>query len=119
MDLIIKAAIRASGPCGKDGVKEMECIITKSSIINKCNTDEKLHLLFSAKEKPCEEAYIKELSDSNGNMCSRYFIDLDTIVDLDKLGKKYDVDVLVTENLDFQGYIALVLYEEIMQGDWG
>lgn len=90
----------------------MECIITKSSIINNCNTDGKLHLLFSTKEKPCEEAYIKELLDCNGNMCSRYFINLDTIADLDKLGKKYDVDILVTENLDFPGYIGLVLYDE-------
>lgn len=74
--------------------------------------DGKPHLLFSAKEKPCEEAYIKELLDSNGNRCSRYFIDLDTIAELDKLGKKYDVDVLVKENLDISEYIALVLYDE-------
>lgn len=51
------------------------------------------------KEKPCEEAYIKESLDSNDNTCSRYFIDLDTIAELDKLGKKYDVDVLVTEKM--------------------
>ena len=70
------------------------------------------------KEKPCEEAYIKELLDSDGNKCSRYFIDLDTITELDKLGEKYDTDVLVTKNLDFPEYTALILYdEEIRQED--
>ena len=39
------------------------------------NEGGELHLLFTEKEKPCEEAYIKELLDSDGNKCSRYFID--------------------------------------------
>ena len=42
----------------------MECIISRSSVINRCNEDGELHLLFIKKEKPCEEAYIKELLDS-------------------------------------------------------
>ena len=42
----------------------MECIISRSSVINRCNEDGELHLLFTEKEKPCEEAYIKELLDS-------------------------------------------------------
>lgn len=97
--------------------KRWSVLLQSHLFINKCNTDGKLHLLFSAKEKPCEEAYIKELLDSNGNMCNRYFFDLDAITEQDKLGKKYDVDVLVTENLDFLRYSALVLYdEEIIQG---
>ena len=75
-------------------------------------------MLFTEKEKSCEEAYIKELLDSDGNKCSRYFIDLDTITELDKLGEKYDTDVLVTKNLDFPEYIAIILYdEEIKQED--
>lgn len=96
----------------------MECIISRSSIINRCNEDGGIHLLFTEREKPCEEAYLKEVLDVEGNKCSRYFIDLDTITDLDKLGEKYDTDVLVTKNLDFPEYTALILYdEEIKQGD--
>lgn len=96
----------------------MECIISKSSIINRCNEDGEIHLLFTEREKPCEEEYLKEVLDVEGNKCSRYFIDLDTITDLDKLGEKYDTDVLVTKNLDFPEYTALILYdEEIKQED--
>lgn len=96
----------------------MECIISKSSIINRCNEDGEIHLLFTEREKPCEEAYLKEVLDVEGNKCSRYFIDLDTITDLDKLGEKYDTDVLVTKNLDFPEYTAIILYdEEIKQED--
>lgn len=96
----------------------MECIISRSSIINRCNKDRKLHLLFTEEEKPCEEAYLKELLDNNGNKCSRYFVDLERISELDRLGEKYDTDVLVTRNLDFPEYIALILYdEEIRQED--
>lgn len=96
----------------------MECIISKSSIINRCNEDGELHLFFTEREKPCEEAYLKEVLDVEGNKCSRYFIDLDTIIELDKLGEKYDTDVLVTRNLDFPEYTALILYdEEIKQED--
>lgn len=96
----------------------MECIISKSSIINRCNEDGEIHLLFTEREKPCEEAYLKEVLDVDGNKCSRYFIDLDTIIELDKLGEKYDTDVLVTKNLDFPEYTALILYdEEIKQED--
>ena len=90
----------------------MECIISKSSIINRCNEDGEFHLLFTEKEKPCEEAYLKEIVDSDGNQCSRYFIDLETISELDALGEKYDTDILVTRNLDFPEYIAIVLYDE-------
>ena len=90
----------------------MECIISKSSIINRCNEDEEIHLLFTEREKPCEEAYLKEILDSDGNKCSRYFIDLNTIIELDKLGEKYDTDVLVTKNMDFPEYTALILYDE-------
>ena len=68
----------------------MECIISRSSVINKCNEDGEFHLLFTDKEKPCEEAYLKELLDSDGN----------------------------TKNLDFPEYTALILYdEEIKQED--
>ena len=75
-------------------------------------------MLFTEREKPCEEAYLKEVLDVEGNKCSRYFIDLDTITDLDKLGEKYDTDVLVTKNLDFPEYTAIILYdEEIKQED--
>lgn len=95
----------------------MECIISKSSIINRCNRDGKLHLFFTEKEKPCGEAYLKEILDIDGNKCSRYFIDLETISEVDGLGEKYGVDILVTKNLDFPECIALVLYdEEIEQG---
>lgn len=89
-----------------------EYMISRASIINRCNKDGKLHLIFSEKERPCEEAYLKELKDTDGNDCSRYFIKVDSIEEVDKLGMKYDVDVLVTRNLDFEGIISLVLYDE-------
>lgn len=31
---------------------------------------------------------------------------------VDALGSKYDVDVLISRNLDFDGIISLVLYDE-------
>lgn len=97
----------------------MECIISKASITNRCNKDGKLHLFFTEKERPCEEAYLKEIIDIDGNKCSRYFIELDTILELDKLGEKYDTDILVTKNLDFPEYVAIVIYdEELIQEDW-
>ena len=90
----------------------MKYIISRSSIINRCNSDGNLHLLMTEKEKPCEEAVLEELKDNEGNICSRYMIELTSIEDIDRLGEKYDVDVLVTRNTDFDEYIALVLYDE-------
>ena len=89
-----------------------EYMITRASIINRCETDGKLHLLFTEEEKPCEEAYLKELISNDGELCSRYFIQLETIEDVDRLGDKYDVDILISKNLDFSGYISLVLFDE-------
>ena len=89
-----------------------EYMITRATIINRCNNDGKLHFFFTEKERPCKEAYLKELQDNNGNHCSRYFIQIDSIEEADKLGTKYDVDVLITKNLDFDGIIALVLYDD-------
>jgi DNA-directed RNA polymerase alpha subunit len=94
-----------------------EYMITRASIINDCNTDGKVHLFFTEKEKPCEEAYLKELKDNDGELCSRYFINLNTIEDVDELGTKYDVDVMVTRNMDFNGIISLVLYDEELDRD--
>ena len=101
-------------------MKMSEYIITRSSIINKCNSDGKEHLLFTENERPCKEAYLKELCDNDGILCSRYFIRLDTIEEVDALGEKYETDVLVTRNSDFDGIIALVLYDEEIDGkdDW-
>lgn len=94
----------------------MECIISRASIVNRCNKDGNLHLVFTEKEKPCEEAYLKDILDSDGNNCRRYFVDINTIKELDELGEKYDLDVMVTKNLDFPEYTALILYdEEILQ----
>lgn len=90
----------------------MKCIITRSSIINRCNSDERLHLLMTEKERPCQEAIFTELIDKNGEKCSRFIIELDTIEDIDRLGEKYNVDVLVTRNLEFENHVALVLYDE-------
>ena len=95
----------------------MECIISKASIINRCNKDGKLHLFFTEKERPCEEAYLKEILDSDGNKCSRYFIDLETISEVDRLGEEYGVDIRVTRNLDFPQCIALVLSDEEIKQD--
>ncbi len=89
-----------------------EYMITRSSIINQCNRDGNIHLKFSKKEQPCREAYLKELDDTNGERCSRYFIELSTIEDMDALGENYDLDVLVTRNMGFDDVIALVLYDE-------
>lgn len=95
-----------------------EYIITRASIINKCNHDGKLHLMFTKKERPCKEAYLKEIRDINGFLCSRYFIELDSIEDADALGAKYGVDVLITRNLDFEKVISLVLYDEEIEQDY-
>lgn len=73
-------------------------------------------IFFTEEERPCSEAYLKEVYDNDGNKCSRYFINLSSIEEVDELGNKYDVDVLITRNLDFDGIISLVLYdEEILQ----
>lgn len=89
-----------------------EYMISRSSIINRCNSDGKEHFIFTEKERPCKEAVLKELQDNEGKVCSRYFIELDSIEDVDKLGTQYDVDVLVTRNLDFDNVISLVLFDE-------
>ena len=89
-----------------------EYMISRASIINRCNKDGKLHLNFTERERPCKEAYLKELKDNEGNDCTRYFIQMDSIEKVDALGTKYDVDVLVTKNLAFDGIISLVLYDE-------
>ena len=89
-----------------------EYMITRSSIINICNSDGKLHIKFTEKERPCKEAYLKELKDVEGTLCSRYFIQIDSIEEADELGTKYDVDVLISRNLNFEGIISLVLYDE-------
>jgi len=94
----------------------MKYIITRSSIINKCNSDGKIHMFMTENERPCEEVTLEKLYDNKGNLCSRFMIELNSIEDVDSLGEKYDVDVLVTRNLEFNDYIALVLYdEEIME----
>ncbi|MFW6008840.1 MAG: hypothetical protein ACOCP8_06205 [archaeon] len=90
----------------------MKCIVTKSSIINRCNRDGKLHLFMTEKERPCEEATLTEMIDKDGEKCSRFIVELETIDDIDNLGQKYNVDVLVTRNTNFEDYIALVLYDE-------
>ena len=90
----------------------MKYIISRSSIINRCNSDGNLHLLMTEKERPCKEAVLEELKDNDGKVCSRYMIELTSIEDIDELGDKYDVDVLVTKNNDFDQYIAIVLYDE-------
>lgn len=89
-----------------------EYMITRASLINKCNEDGKLHFVFTENERPCEEAYLRKLQNVNGKECSRFFVQMDSIEAVDALGMKYDVDVLVTRNLDFDGIISLVLYDE-------
>lgn len=90
----------------------MNYLITRASIINKCNSDGQLHYMMTEQERPCDEAYLINLLDTEGNECSRFMINLETIEDIDQLGTKYGVDVLVTRNLSFSDYIALVLYDE-------
>ena len=68
--------------------------------------------MFTEKERPCKEAFLKELQDNDGKDCSRFFVQLDSIEAIDKLGAQYGVDVLVTRNLDFNDVISLVLYDE-------
>lgn len=89
-----------------------EYMIARASIINRCNSDEQEHLLFTEKERPCEEAFLKNIKSNDGRTCSRYFINLDSIEDIDRLGNQYGVDVLVTRNIDFDDVISLVLYDE-------
>ena len=91
----------------------MEFIITRSSIINNCNTDGEYHLIYDENERPCAEAYLKKIVDTEGNLCSRYFINIDdSISGLDELREKYDADILVTKNADFPDYMALIIYDE-------
>lgn len=90
----------------------MSAYITRASIINRCNLDGKLYLLFTENERPCKEAYLRELEDNAGVLCSRFFLHLDSIEEADKLGTNYDVDILISRNLDFDGVISLVLYDE-------
>lgn len=87
-------------------------MITRASTINRCNSDGKEHFLFTEKEKPCKEATLKYVKDNEGRTCSRYFIELDSIEAVDKLGTQYDADILVTRNLDFDNTISLVIYDE-------
>ena len=89
-----------------------EYMITRASIINRCNSDGQEHSLFTEKERPCKEAVLKDVKDNEGKTCSRYFIELDSIEDVDRIGIQYDVDILVTRNLAFDNIIALVLYDE-------
>lgn len=71
--------------------------------------DGKPHLLFTETERPCKAAFLEEIKDNDGNICSRYFIEIeDSVESLDALGTKYDVDVIVTRNIDFNNHIALV-----------
>ena len=56
------------------------------------------------------------MKDNEGKICSRYFIELDSIEAVEKLGTHYCFDVLVTRNFDFYNIISLVLYDkEIVQ----
>ena len=87
-------------------------MITRASTINRCNSDGKEHFLFTEKERPCKEATLKYVKDNEGRTCSRYFIELDSIEAVDKLGTQYDADILVTRNLDFDNTISLVIYDE-------
>ncbi len=43
---------------------------------------------------------------------SIFFIEIDSIEDVDRLGSQYDVDVLVTRYLSFDSVISVVLYYE-------
>ncbi|MBK3497184.1 hypothetical protein JFL43_20605 [Viridibacillus sp. YIM B01967] len=90
----------------------MELLITKSSIINSYNSDGKLHLFMTEKERPCSEATLTVMNDKDGAKCSRFTIKLDSIEELDRLGEKSEVDILVTKNPEFSSYIAIVLYDE-------
>lgn len=63
----------------------MKYIITRTSIINKCNSYGVLHLFFTEKENPCEEASFEKIYDNKGNLCSRYFINIKSIEESDKL----------------------------------
>ncbi len=94
-----------------------EYIITRASIINRCNSDGQEHFLFTEKERPCKEAVLKDIKDNEGKTCRRYFIELDSIEAVDRIGSQYGVDVLVTRNLDFNSVISVVLYDEEINRD--
>lgn len=70
---------------------------------------------FTEAERPCREAYLKELRDENGILCSRYCIRLASIEEVDRLGSIYDANVMITRNLGFPDRIALVLYDEELE----
>lgn len=52
------------------------------------------------------------MKDNEGKTCSRYFIELDSIEAVEKLGIHYCFDALATRNLDFYNIISLVIYDK-------
>ncbi len=88
-------------------------IITKSSIIKRCATDGKDHRMFTEDERPCKEATLEEITDKNGNKCSRFFIEIDdTIEALDALCDNYVADIKVSRNLFFPNDIVLIICDD-------
>lgn len=86
-----------------------EYIITRRSTIVRNNKDGKDHSRVTRREKPCDEAYISDIIDVDGNVQSRYFIELETIDDLFALEKKYRLNTLLRTNKEFPDYIAIIM----------
>ena len=49
-------------------------MISRASIINRCNKDGKEHLIHTEAERPCKEAFLEDITDKDGNLNKRFFI---------------------------------------------
>ena len=88
-------------------------IITRSSIIKRCAEDGKSHEIFTEDERPCEEAVLEEITNRNGQKCSRFFIEIEnTIEALDELCDKYVADIKIARNIFFPNEIILVICDD-------
>lgn len=86
-----------------------EYIVTRKSIIRRNNKDGKDHSHVTKGERPCEEAYIKDIVDVDGNVQSRYFIEINSVDELFEFERKYQVNTLLRVNKEFPDYIAIVM----------
>ena len=86
-----------------------EYLITRKSIIKRNNHDGRDHSKVSSKDRPCEEAYVKDVIDYHGNIQSRYFIELNSVTELFEFERKYKVHTSLKRNKEFPNYIAIIM----------
>ena len=92
----------------------MKYIITRASIINEVNRKNKYYPNTFKRHKPCKGAYIDKIKNNEGEVLTRYFIDIQNLEELEALGIEYKVDILLSCNLDFNNHRSLILYDEVL-----